>query len=598
MPSSIASEKEQELSQETFASGISALLPFAKSALPAFCVSAVIAAIATLLSLVPYWVVSKIVVLLLQDDLVIEQFYRLSAIALAAVLIRFVLAGVSTYIAHNGAFRIQNEIRFSVARHLAEIPMGYVSKRRSGELKKVLADDVEKLELFLAHAIPDLVAALLTFICLAVWMTLIDWRLTIATFILVVPAVLCIGYAMRRAGVHATEYKTTQGAMNSAIVELVRGMPVVRMFNRDEDEVRSTENMIQRYVAVVRDYSLDFLPYGTAFYVLLSANVMLIVPVGGWLWLEGQVTTEDFLFFLIVGISALSSLVSLLFLFANLSHIASGGRLVQEILDQTKLARLGQAAKQPVGNSVKFEHVSFRYEDALVLKEVDLEFPEGQLTALVGPSGAGKSTVASLISRFWDPSEGRVLIGGTDIRAIAPDDLARRVSVVLQDTFLFDDSIANNLKIGRADASQADIEQAARLAAVHETIMGLPNGYDTLPGEHGQMLSGGERQRITIARAILADAPIVVLDEATAFVDPENEHLLQQAIGELIKNKTVIMIAHRLTTTTGAASIVVLDEGRVVEQGRHEDLVQRDGLYAELWRDFNQANEVSMGSKS
>jgi ATP-binding cassette subfamily B protein len=538
------------------------------------------------------------VVSLLLEKLPADDFYDLALVALAAICGRFVLAGISTFIAHKGAFRIQNDIRFSVAKHLADIPMGYVTKRRSGELKKVLADDVERLELFLAHAIPDLVAATLTFLCLAIWMILIDWRLTIATFFLVVPALLCIGFAMRRAGVHATEYKTTQGAMNAAIVELVQGMPVVRMFNRDDDEVRSTEEMIRRYVTVVRDYSLEFLPFGTAFYVLLSANVVLIVPVGGWLWLNGEVATEDFLFFLIVGVSALSSLVSLLFLFANLSHIASGGRLVQEILEQSKLDSLDQTKDLPTDRSVSFENVSFRYEEQWVLQNINLQFPEGSLTALVGPSGAGKTTAASLISRFWDPSEGRICIGGIDIRAMSPEALAKSVSVVLQDTFLFDDTIRNNLKIGKVDATNEKIEQAARLAAVHETIMALPSGYDTFPGEHGQLLSGGERQRITIARAILADAPIVVLDEATAFVDPENELLLQRAIGELIKNKTVIMIAHRLTTITGAKNIVVLDNGRVVEQGAHDALRASSGLYASLWDDFNAASEISIGGGS
>ena len=219
--------------EETFASGIAALMPFARSALPSFMISAVLAAVATLLSLVPYWVVAQVVSLLLLEKLPADDFYDLAFVALAAICGRFVLAGISTFIAHKGAFRIQNDIRFSVAKHLADIPMGYVTKRRSGELKKVLADDVERLELFLAHAIPDLVAATLTFLCLAIWMILIDWRLTIATFFLVVPALLCIGFAMGRAGVHATEYKTTQGAMNAAIVELVRGMPVVRMFNRE-----------------------------------------------------------------------------------------------------------------------------------------------------------------------------------------------------------------------------------------------------------------------------------------------------------------------------------------------------------------------------
>lgn len=601
----IESEKDH-VEKEGIGSGIGALLPFARPARPFFIVSAILAGLATLMGLVPYWVVYQIVVLILNNELHQDLIYQLSATALAAILARFIISGVATYISHLGAFRIQRDIRFSIAEHLALIPMGYVTKRRSGELKKVMADDVERLELFLAHAIPDLVAALFTFLALAVWMFVVDWRLAIATFFMVIPAISCISLAMARAGGHMEEYKTTQGEMNAAIVELVRGMPVVRMFNRDDEEVRSTEEMIRRYVTVVKDYSLDFLPFGTAFYVLLSANVALIAPVGGWLWLHGSLTTQDFLFFLIVGLGALSSLVSLLFLFANLSSIAMGGRLVREVLDESRLSTPGNSAQTlPENAAVEFKDVSFRYDSSghdnnndWVLKNISLTVPEGSLTALVGPSGSGKSSMAALLSRFWDPQEGKVKIGGVDIRQIPPDSLPDYVTMVLQDTFLFDDTIANNLRIAQPDASLEDMERATRLACVYDTITALPNGFDTVVGEHGTRLSGGERQRVTIARAILADSPVVVLDEATAFVDPENETLIQAAIEELVRGKTVIMIAHRLTTITGATEIVVIDGGEIVQRGKHETLLAEDGLYRTLWDDFNQANLVSVGGES
>ncbi|MBO6555953.1 MAG: ABC transporter ATP-binding protein [Pseudomonadales bacterium] len=589
---------EESEKKESVGSGIRALLPFAEPAKPFFYISALLAGIATVLGLVPYWVVYQIVILVLSDDVSQQLMYQLSAVALAAILARFVISGIATYISHLGAFRIQRDIRFSIAEHLAHIPMGYVTKRRSGELKKIMADDVERLELFLAHAIPDLVAALLTFIALAVWMFYVDWRLAIATFFMVVPAFLCISIAMSQAGQHMQEYKITQGQMNAAIVELVRGMPVVRMFNRDDDEVRSTEEMIQRYVTVVKDYSLDFLPFGTAFYVLLSANVALIAPVGGILWLNGSLSTEDFLFFLIVGLGALSSLVSLLFLFANLSSIAMGGKLVQEVLDESRLATPAAGVPSvPADGSVEFRNVSFKYDTHWVLKNVSLRVPQGSLTALVGPSGSGKSSMASLLSRFWDPQEGQVLIGGVDIRNIPAEELSRFVTIVLQDTFLFDDTIANNLRLANPKASFAEMERATRLACIHETITALPDGFDTVVGEHGARLSGGERQRVTIARAILADTPVVVLDEATAFVDPENEILIQEAISELVNGKTVVMIAHRLSTITGASQIAVVDHGEIVQLGNHETLRAQDGLYKTLWQDFESASQITVGKQ-
>ncbi|MEM8766622.1 MAG: ABC transporter ATP-binding protein [Pseudomonadota bacterium] len=587
-----------EAPQETVSSGIRALLPFARPARPQLFLAAAIAAVSALCGLIPYWVVYQAVLALMETSADGERLWMLAGIALVAVVARFTLSGIANYVAHNGAFRIQYGIRMALAEHLARLPLGYVNKRRSGELKKVMADDVERLELFLAHAIPDLTAGLVTFFALLGWMIWVDWRMAIAVFGLVIPAFAAIAYAMRKAGHHMTEYKTTQGEMNAAIVELIRGMPVVKTFNRDEDEVRGTERVIQRYVSVVRDYSLEFLPFGTAFYVLLGSNVLLILPIGGWLWSTGSLSSADLLFFLIVGLGALSTLVSLLFLFANLSHISSGGQLVTDILDESALAAQSMDQAEPQDATVSFFDVSFRYEKRWVLEDISLTARAGELTALVGPSGGGKSTIAALIGRFWDPQMGRIEIGGVPLKNLAPESLNRHVAMVLQETFLFDDTVASNLRVGKADATQAELEDAARRAQIHERIAALPTGYETRIGEHGARLSGGERQRLAIARAMLADAPIIVLDEATAFVDPENETALQEAIGQLVHGRTVIMIAHRLSTIAGADAILVVDGGHIVEQGRHDELVARRGVYARLWEDFNAADSIALGASS
>ncbi len=581
--------------KETVTSGIRALLPFARPAAIQLLFSALIAAVAALFGLAPYWVIYQVVVELMVESPNMDWLWLLVGIALAAVLTRFVLNGLANYVAHNGAFRIQYDIRMSLAEHLARLPLGFVTRRRSGELKKVMADDVERLELFLAHAIPDLTAALVTFVALFSWMVWVDWRMALAVFGLAIPAFFAIAFAMRKAGHHMQEYKTTQGEMNAAIVELIRGMPVVKTFNRDEDEVRGTERVIQRYVSVTRDYSLEFLPFGTMFYVLLGSNVLLVMPVGGWLWSAGALSTADLLFFLIVGLGALSTLVALLFLFANLSHIASGGKLVADILEQSQMAVSEDAHTLPQNATVQFEDVAFKYEDDWVLNGVNFIAQAGTLTALVGPSGGGKSTIAALICRFWDSQSGSIKIGGVPIKSMSPDTLCQHVSMVLQENFLFDDTIGNNLKVGNADASDVQLVEAARKAQIHDTIMSFPEGYYTQVGEHGVRLSGGEKQRLAIARAILADAPIIVLDEATAFVDPENENALQQAIGELVVAKTVIMIAHRLSTIVGADQILVVDHGRIVERGQHDDLVAQAGLYARLWEDFNTADNIVLG---
>ncbi|MEM1229572.1 MAG: ABC transporter ATP-binding protein, partial [Pseudomonadota bacterium] len=548
---------EPDEAKETLTSGIAALAPFAYPSAGPLALSALLAVLAALLGLVPYWAVYKVAVVLATDQST-DGLWSLGAIALGSVLARFLLSGVSTYIAHGAAFEIQYRLRLTIAEHLARVPLGYVNKRRSGELKKVMADDVERLELFLAHAIPDLTTALVTFLALFGWMLWVDWRLALAAFALVLPAFAAIAYAMRRSGHHTSEYKTTQGLMNAAIVELVRGMPVVKIFNRAEDQVRGTEQVIARYVDVVKRYSLEFLPFGTAFYVLLGSNVLLILPVGGWLWTSGSITTEVFLFFLIIGLGALSSLVALLFLFANLSHIASGGTLVTELLAQSALSDNTAEPREPEDATLRFADVSFRYDSSWALRSVSFVARPGTLTAVVGASGSGKSTIAALTGRFWDPQMGQVEIGGVSLPDIAPDTLYRQVSLVLQEAFLFDDTVLGNLRLARPDASHEQIQDAARRAQIHDRIEALPKGYDTPLGEHGVRLSGGERQRLTIARAILADTPIIVLDEATAFVDPENETLLQAAISALVEGKTVLMIAHRLSTVAGADQILVM----------------------------------------
>ncbi|MEM9623341.1 MAG: ABC transporter ATP-binding protein, partial [Pseudomonadota bacterium] len=387
--------EEKPAAKESFAAGIAALLPFARPAKLKLAVSGLVAIVAALLGLVPYWVVYQTAISLLAENQASQSYLWLLALAaLGAVVVRFVLEGISTYIAHMAAFDIQFNIRVTLAEHLAKLPLGFANARRSGELKKVIADDVERLELFLAHAVPDLAAAIVTFTGLLLWMLWVDWRMACAVFFLAIPAFASIAYAMRKAGHHMGEYKTTQGLMNAAIVELIRGMPVVKTFNRDVDEVRGTEQMIQRYVNVVKEYSLDFLPFGTAFYVLLGANVLLILPVGGWLWTAGALSTENFLFFLIVGIGALGTLITLLFLFANLSHIASGGKLVTEILEQSLMSEATEDADvYPADATVTFDNVSFSYGDHQVLHQVSFAAAPGTLTALVGPSGSGKSTI-------------------------------------------------------------------------------------------------------------------------------------------------------------------------------------------------------------
>lgn len=578
----------------TMTSGIRGLLPFARSARWMFTVSGVLAAASGLCALIPFWAIYRSIDLVVTGTAERSEMLRLAGIAAVGVIGRFLPMGLALWISHLAAYRVLYAIRIGMAEHLGRVPLGTVTSRRSGDLKKVMGDDVERLELFLAHGIPDLINAVVALAAVPIWLAFVDWRMALATMILVVPAVVCLSVAMRTGMDHMPEYHRTLGTMNASIVELVRGMPVVKVFNRASDRVRDAERAVDEHVAVVRRYSRAFLPLGTLYFVLLTANVLLIVPLGVWLHSNGTLGTSELLFFFVLGLGALAPVVSLLHLFAQLSHISSGGNLVNEVLAQATLTDEG-ADQRPEGSSVEFRDVTFSYGATPVLHRVSFRTQPGTLTALVGPSGAGKSTIAALVARFWDADSGAVIVGGADVRRMTADDLSRHVAVVLQDTFLFDDTIAGNLRVARCDATDKEIEAVARAARAHDFVSALPEGYDTVVGERGARLSGGERQRLTLARAILADTPVVVLDEATSFADPENEALIQEGITNLVRGRTVLMIAHRLSTVVGADQILVVDGGRIVESGTHDELLAGGGLYSTLWDDFTAAESMALG---
>ncbi|MEM9652676.1 MAG: ABC transporter ATP-binding protein [Actinomycetota bacterium] len=575
-------------------SGMKALIAFARPDAGRFIFAGLLAAVAALLSLVPFWVIYRTIDEVVTGDPDRSDLFRLAVIALAAILGRYILFGLSTAVSHVAAYQMLYEIRVAMAERLGRVPLGYVNRRRSGEIKKVMGDDVERLELWLAHGIPDIVASVVVAVAVPVWLFTVDWRMAIATLIVILPAFAAMGIGMRRTMPSMPEYHQSMTEMNASVVELIRGMPVVKVFNRADDRVRDTEDAIDRQVAIVERLSRDSLPLMTAFFVLLAANVLLLVPLGIWLNQRGSLSDTDMLFFFVVGLGALGPISALLTLFAQLARLTTGGNLVEEIMTAPVLAD-GVTDLAPADASVELSAVDFAYDERQVLHDVSLRAEPGTVTALVGPSGSGKSTIAALIARFWDVDRGEIRIGGIDIRDVAPDTLAANVSVVLQDTFLFDDTIAANLRVARPDATMAQIETATRAARAHDFVMALPDGYKTTVGERGARLSGGERQRLTLARAILADAPVILLDEATSFADPENEALIQDAIGELIAGKTVIMIAHRLSTIAGADQILVVDDGRIVERGGHDQLVAQGGPYARLWDDFVSAEDLALG---
>lgn len=573
--------------------GLRELTRFARPARGRLALAAVLALASAVLELAPFYIVYRAVDDLIAGTATQSDLYNLALLAAVCVIGRFALFALSTWVAHVAAYEVLYNLRVRLSERLARLPLGYFSRRRSGELKKVMADDVERLELFMAHAIPDMAAALGVWLLSTTWLLSVDWRMAIASFALVPIAFALLKRAMDRSASLMDAYQAAGARMNGSVVEYVTGMAVIKVFNRAGDAFSETRRSIEDYGRVENDFSRRFLPLGTAFYTLVAANVVVIVPVGMWLFLSDRIALTTLLFFFIVGIGYTRPLIKLFHTSMRFSQIASGGTLVAQIVNEPPLPDTGLAASLDE-HAVEFRAVSFSYGAHEVLHDASFTAHAGQVTALVGPSGAGKTTIARLIPRFWDVDSGTVLVGGRDVREIGVEALMDEVAFVFQDSFLFHDTIEANLRIGRPDASVADVRRAARAARCDAFISALPDGYETVVGERGATLSGGEKQRIAIARAMLKDAPIVILDEATAFADPDNEGAIQEAISALVQGRTLIVIAHRLSTIAGAEQILVIDGGRVAERGGHDALLARAGLYASMWADHIEAQGVSL----
>jgi ATP-binding cassette subfamily B protein len=548
----------------------------------------VIATFAVACELVPVWAVYRLICEIIAGSLAWSSVLAYAAVSLLAILMGFAAMGFALGLSHIVAFDAIYRLRLGVARHMARLPLGYFADRPSGDAKKLVIDEPEKLELIVAHGVPEGVSALATWLAVSVWLFVVDWRMAFAAIIVTPVSFVLLITAMARGGRRAGAYQAAQQRMNASIVEYLAGMGVVKIFNRTGESFAATSEAVRNYAKVETEWARDYLPLGGTFFSLVLTNIVFILPVGLFLMAADSLDLPTLVFFIILGANYSQPLLKLFNQFHELAHISMGSMLIAEVLDTASQADRRDGPK-PNGNDVAFENVRFGYGEHDVLHGISFTASAGAVTALVGPSGGGKSTIASLVPRFWDVRSGRVAVGGVDVRDMSLDDLMDMVAFVFQNTFLFSDTIAANIRFGNPDATDEEVEAAAKVARAHEFIMALPDGYATRLGAKGTTLSGGERQRIAIARAILKDAPIIVLDEATAFADPDNEAAIQEAIEALTVGRTLIIVAHRLHTISAADAIVVVDRGCVAETGQHENLVAQDGLYARLWADYTAA---------
>ena len=521
-----------------------------------------------------------------------------AALLAALALTAFFLRGYAFRVSHLAAFRLETILRGEMADRLARVSLGYLHDRGAAALTKVMQDDVHGLHAFVADSTPLYARAYAAPLISFAVLLFVDWRLAMVAAAVLAAGMVVFSLTMRNAGESTSAYNAAREQVNTAVVEFVQAMPVVRTFDGGETSFGRYQHALDNYLAMLIGWYRSVGGSArTGMLMLNPAPTLIALLWAGFYWFcADALPFGTWLAVLLLGTGMAEALTP----YISLYHLIEQGKIsaerIIEVLDAPVLPVLAPP-QTPQDAGVCFEHVSFRYpgrsENALT--DISFTAPAGSFTALVGGSGAGKTTAARLIPRFWDADSGSIRIGGADIRHLAPETLMAQVAFVFQDNFLFSDSIADNIRLGTPNASDAKVEAAARAAQCHDFIAALPQGYQTPVGERGATLSGGERQRITIARAILQNRPILILDEATAFADAENEALLMRALAALMQNKTVLMIAHRLATIRHADQILVFDRGCLVEQGDHAALIAQNGRYARQWQAGQTARHWRIG---
>lgn len=500
---------------------------------------------------------------------------------MAVYMLVMALAERASYRANfHGAYEMSASGRLSLAEHLRKLSLGFLSRRDPGDLSSMLVSDFMMAETGISHHLPQLMGAVVMPVLAFASLVWIDWRMAVSMFA-ALPLALLVLWASTKAQ-RSLSGRQIQAKINAGnrLEEYLQGIRVMKAYNLLGDRfVRLRDAFAELRRACIRQEAL-LGPFVLLSITLVRAGLTLMVLCGTYLLLGGKLSILVFVLFLVVGSRVFDPLTSALTNFTEFRYFSVAGGRILSLMNEPEMK--GERKSPEVGD-IRFEHVSFAYQDKEVLHDVTVTLPQNSLTALAGPSGSGKSTVMKLCARFYDPQQGRIFFGGVPMDKIAPESLMSHISMVFQDVYLFQDTLRNNIRFGKADATDEEIIAAAKKACCHDFIMRLPQGYDTMVGEGGCTLSGGEKQRISIARAMLKDAQVILLDEATASLDPENEVEVQKAIDSLIKGRTVIAIAHRLKTIKDADRIIVLDNGRIKEEGTHDELVRKERLYAHLW---------------
>ena len=577
--------------------------------------SVILAVLGVACQMVPYFCVAHIVTMMLSGEQNFSRYVTAGIIALCGYFGKVLFSCLSTTISHTATYYTLRDLRENITAKLARVPMGTILDTPSGQYKTTIVDRVEGMESTFAHLIPEMTANVLVPLVIAVYLFLLDWRMALLSLV-----TLVVGLAVMSAGMKNYPVKW-EGAvkagkqMANAIVEYIGGIEVVKAFSQSAGSYKKYSDAVNYNANYYVDWMRENQKIMSAYNAILPSVLICVLPCGFAFWLSGSLELSTFLSIVIFSLGLIGPIIAAFTFTDDLAVLGTNVEEISQLLNAGNMASLLQmlAASMDTANSIDdtpvmdekgaditpksseivFNKVDFSYADRKILDQVSFTITEKTTTAIVGPSGAGKTTMCNLIARFWDVNAGKITIGGTDVRDFKLDSLMKNISMVFQSVYLFADTIENNIKFGCPDATHEQVVEAAKKACCHNFISALPDGYDTVIGEGGGTLSGGEKQRISIARAMLKDAPIIILDEATSSVDPENEDELQRAIEALTHDKTIIMIAHRLKTVRDADQILVLDNAHIIQRGTHAELIRQNGLYA----DFVSARQEAIGWK-
>lgn len=565
------------------ASPIAWVMSFAGRRKTLYTVSVLLAVVGVLCGIVPYAITGGMIRELVAGNKVWQTYLAGGLLMAVFWLVRVVCHSVLTTCSHVATFHVLGELRKQLCDKLSRVPLGYVKDTPSGTLKNIMMERLDSIETTLAHILPEFTSNLLAPACVFVYMLTIDWRMALIALIslplgLVCYCLMMIGYEPRYQN---TVVKTK--ILNDTAVEYIGGIEVIKAFGKAKTSYERFVTAAKEGASCFVDWMRSCNVYFSLAMVLAPCTMVTVLPLGGLFVMNGSLQPVDFIMIVILAVGLITPIITCMSYSDDLARLKTIIGEVTGVMTQPELERPAQDEGTPRDNSVTLENVTFGYHDKEVLHGVSMHMPAGTVNALVGPSGSGKSTIAKLIASLWEVQGGAVKIGGIDIRQLSLEEYNRRIAYVSQDNYLFDDTIRENIRMGRSGATDAEVEDVARRSGCHDFIMQLENGYDTIVGGSGGHLSGGERQRIAIARAMLKDAPIVILDEATAYTDPENEAVIQSSVAKLVKGKTLIVIAHRLSTIADADNIFVVHDGRIQEQGTHTQLLAKNGLYKSMW---------------